>query len=128
MEGSDEPSPLVGHLGGVEPIVKPTFLRYFLSPFGRDVSEGYKEVGFIVFSRKAGNMPSIFKTLATIIAWILWIFALVMGFSAFAMGIIKGDLYSTSVTPPLTYTALFAVAGFYAILAVVIMLLRKKME
>jgi uncharacterized membrane protein len=73
-------------------------------------------------------MPPIFKALATIMAWILWIFALVMGFSAFAMGIISKDLYSTTTLPPIEYTVLFAAAGFYAILAVVIMLLRKKME
>jgi uncharacterized membrane protein len=73
-------------------------------------------------------MPLVFKTLATIMAWILWIFALVMGFSAFAMGIISKDLYSTTKLPPMEYTALFAVAGFYAILAAVIMLIRKKME
>jgi hypothetical protein len=73
-------------------------------------------------------MPPIFKALATIMAWLLWIFALVTGFSTLAIGIIAGDLFSTEVIPPMAYTALFAVAGFYAILAIVIMVLRKKME
>ena len=73
-------------------------------------------------------MPPIFKALATVMAWLLWIFALVTGFSTLAMGIISGDLFSTEVIPPMAYTALFAVAGFYGILAVVIMILRKKME
>lgn len=73
-------------------------------------------------------MPPIFKALATTSAWLLWIFAIVMGFSTLAMGIIKEDLFNTEIIPPMAYTALFAVAGFYAILAVVIMLLRKKME
>jgi len=73
-------------------------------------------------------MPPIFKALATTSAWLLWIFALVTGFSTLVLGIIAGDLFSTEVIPPMEYTALFAVAGFYAILAVVIMLLRKKME
>ena len=73
-------------------------------------------------------MPLIFKALATTSAWLLWIFALVTGFSTLVLGIIAGDLFSTEVIPPMEYTALFAVAGFYAILAVVIMLLRKKME
>jgi hypothetical protein len=73
-------------------------------------------------------MPPIFKALATIMAWILWICALVMGFSAFVMGIISGVLYSTTKAPPIVYPALFVVAGFYAIAAVVIMILRKKME
>jgi len=73
-------------------------------------------------------MPPIFKTLATIMVWLLWIFALVTGFSTLALGIIAGDLFSTDVIPPMEYTALFAVAGFYAILAAVIMLIRKKIE
>ncbi len=73
-------------------------------------------------------MPPIFKALATIMAWILWIFALVMGFSTLAMGIISGDLYNPDKAPPMAYAALFAVAGFYAISAAVVMLLRKKME
>ena len=73
-------------------------------------------------------MPPIFKALATISAWILWIFALVMGFGALVMGIIRGDLFSTAGAPPMVYPVLFAVAGFYAVSAVIIMLLRKKME
>ncbi len=73
-------------------------------------------------------MPQIFKALATIMAWILWIFALVTGFSTLIMGIISGDLYNPDKLMPMSYPATFAVAGFYAILAVVIMILRKKME
>ena len=73
-------------------------------------------------------MPSIFKALTTIMAWVLWICALVTGFSALIWGIISRDLYNTARVPPMVYPALFAVAGFYAILAVVIMLLRKRME
>jgi hypothetical protein len=72
-------------------------------------------------------MPDIFKALATIMAWILWIFALVSGLSAFAMGILSGDLYGGGEYS-MTYPATFAVAGFYALAGVVIMLLRKKME
>lgn len=73
-------------------------------------------------------MPDIFRALATIMAWILWIFALVMGLSVLAIGIIVGDLYNIGKAPPAAYAAWFAAAGFYGILAVVIMLLRKKME
>jgi hypothetical protein len=73
-------------------------------------------------------MPPIFRALATTMAWVLWVGALVTGFSTLVLGIIAGDLFSTEVIPPMAYTALFAVAGFYAILAVVVMLLRKKME
>lgn len=71
-------------------------------------------------------MPDIFKALATVTAWVLFICGMVMGFSAFATGIINGDLYGSEVTP-MAYPAIFAVAGFYAIAAVVIMILRKKM-
>jgi len=73
-------------------------------------------------------MPQYFKALATITAWILWIAALVMGFSTFIMGTIAGDLFSTTEVAPIAYDITFAVAGFYGILAVVIMILRKKME
>ena len=73
-------------------------------------------------------MPDIFKTLATITAWILWICALVMGFGSMIIGIIADDLFNPDAVMPMTYPAMFAVAGFYAILAVVIMILRKKME
>lgn len=73
-------------------------------------------------------MPQIFKALATITAWILWICGLVMGFSTMIIGIIAGELFNTEATVPLSYPILFAVAGAYAILAVVVMILRKKME
>jgi len=72
-------------------------------------------------------MPPIFKALATITAWILFICGLVMGFSTFIMGVVNGDLFGSEVVP-MGYPASFAVAGFYAIAAVVIMVLRKKME
>ena len=53
---------------------------------------------------------------------------LVVGFGTLAMAIIRGDLFSADTTPPIVYPAMFAVAGFYAIVAVVVMLLRKRME
>ena len=73
-------------------------------------------------------MPPIFKSLATIMAWVMWISALVDGFSYLGVGIATRDLYNSARTPPASYAAGFAVAGFFAIAAVVIMLLRKKME
>ena len=72
-------------------------------------------------------MPPIFKALASITAWVLFICGMVMGFSAFIMGSITGDLYGTAELS-MAYPATFAVAGFYALAAVVIMILRKKME
>ena len=73
-------------------------------------------------------MPDIFKALATIMAWILWIVALVMGFSTFAVGIVSGALFSTTQPMPMIFPVAWAVAAFYALAAVVIMILRKKME
>ncbi len=73
-------------------------------------------------------MPPIFKALATVTAWILWICSLVMGFSTLIVGIIAEDLYNPDKVLPMVYPVGFAVTGFYAILAVVIMVLRKKME
>ncbi len=72
-------------------------------------------------------MPSYFKALATITAWILFICGIVIGFSACIMGIVNGDLFGSEAVP-LAYPASFAVAAFYAIAAVVVMILRKKME
>jgi hypothetical protein len=90
------------------------------------------DISAIIIARnmheKEGDMPPIFKALTTIMAWIMWICALVCGFSYLIMGIIIRDLYNSNFTPPMEYAAGFAVAGFFAIVAVVIMLLRKKME
>ena len=72
-------------------------------------------------------MPQIFKALATILAWVLWISGLVMGFSTFAMGLINGTLYGSEPVP-MSYMASFAVSLAYVVSAVVVMVLRKKME
>jgi hypothetical protein len=72
-------------------------------------------------------MPDIFKALATVGAWVLFIAGMVMGFSSFIMGIINEDLFS-STTTPMEYDVAFAVAAFYVLAAVVVMILRKKME
>ena len=72
-------------------------------------------------------MPSYFKALATIMVWVLWLVGMVMGFSAFIVGIINEDLF-TSTPPPVIYPIVWAVALAYGIGAVVVMILRKKME
>ena len=72
-------------------------------------------------------MPPIFKTLASITAWIQWIAGLVMGFSLFIMGLIKGVLYGPEPVP-MSMWAGFAVALAYGIGAVVVMKLRKTLE
>lgn len=70
-------------------------------------------------------MPQVFKALSTIMAWVLWASALITGFSTLAMGIISRDLYNSDRVTPMVYPA-FAVAGFFATVAVVIIVLRKK--
>ena len=72
-------------------------------------------------------MPDVFKALATVGAWIMFIAGMVMGFSTFIMGIVNEDLFGSDVVP-MEYGASFAVAAFYVLAAVVIMILRKKME
>jgi ABC-type sugar transport system permease subunit len=72
-------------------------------------------------------MPPIFKALTTTMAWILWIISLVIGFGACVSGLVNGDLRSTDPLPVVYYIA-WAVALGYAIGAVGIMILRKKME
>ena len=73
-----------------------------------------------------------FKTLSAIAAWILWVCGLVMGITTLVLGIMRGHLFSvnpyevnTSFDP---YVNWFALALAYAIGAVVIMVLRKKLE
>ncbi|HEY77660.1 MAG TPA: hypothetical protein G4O09_00925 [Dehalococcoidia bacterium] len=73
-------------------------------------------------------MPPIFKALASITAWILWIAGLVMGLSTLIIGIMAGRLFTTEAEPMSYYPISFAVALAYAVSAVVVMLLRKKME
>jgi len=72
-------------------------------------------------------MPSIFKALATITAWILWISGLLMALVTLICMGIRGDLFSTDVLQ-LADAAAFALAGGFAFLAVVVMRLRQKME
>jgi hypothetical protein len=75
-----------------------------------------------------GKMPQIFKALASILVWILWISGLVMGFSTLIIGTIAGDLFNPAQPTPMAYPALFAVALAYGVGAVVVMILRQKME
>ena len=72
-------------------------------------------------------MPQIFKALTTIMAWVLWISALVMGFSVLIMGIIRGELYG-SARVPMSDWAGFAIALTFAIGSVVVMKIRKTLE
>ena len=71
-------------------------------------------------------MPPIFKALATITAWFLFISAWINALSTFLSGIITGDLYGGE--PPMQIPVFFAVALAQGVGAVVVMILRKKME
>lgn len=73
-------------------------------------------------------MPQIFKALASIMAWILWISGLVMGFSTLIIGTIAGDLFNVAQPMPMVYPAGFAVALAFGIGAVVVMKIRKDLE
>ena len=72
-------------------------------------------------------MPDIFKSLASILVWVLWIAGVVMGLSTFVAGVLSGSLYGGQETP-MVYPASFAIALAYGVGAVVVMILRKKME
>jgi len=78
------------------------------------------------------RMPQIFKALASILVWILWIAGLVMGFSSLILGIARGHLFAVNPAPITgeyeSYVSWFACALAYGIGAVVVMVLRKKME
>ena len=73
------------------------------------------------------KMPPIFKSLASIMAWGLWIIAWVMGMSTFIMGIVNGTLYGDEPAP-MVFPVFFAVSIACGVSAVVVMLLRKKMD
>jgi hypothetical protein len=88
------------------------------------------DISVIIMARniyeKEEEMPPIFKALATIMAWILWIVSLMIGFGAFVMAMVNE--HSSTAPPPVIYYIAWAVALGYAIGGVVVMLLRKKME
>ena len=73
-------------------------------------------------------MPQIFKALASIMVWILWISGLVMGFSTLIVGTIAGDLFNAAKPVPMAYPAIFAVALAFGIGALVAMKIRKGLE
>jgi len=74
-------------------------------------------------------MPDIFKALTSVLAWVLWIAGMVTGFTTLILGIIRGHLFAVS-PPPMgfEYIAWFALALVYGIGAVLVMILRQKME
>jgi len=72
-------------------------------------------------------MPPIFKALASITAWAMFILAWVIGLSTLVSGIVTGRLGGPE-PPPMVMGVFFALSIAYAIGAVVVMRLRQKME
>jgi len=72
-------------------------------------------------------MPPIFKALATVTAWILWICGLAMAIITLTCMGIRGDLASSDPLR-LADAAAFALAAGMTFLAVAVMLIRKKLE
>ena len=72
-------------------------------------------------------MPQIFKALASIMVWTMWIVAWVIGLSTLIMGIVRGDLFGQQ-PPVMSYWAGFTVSLAYGILALVAMKIRKALE
>ncbi len=72
-------------------------------------------------------MPDKFKALASVGAWVLFIFAWIIGISTFIQGIIIGELYG-SEPPSMEIWAGSAVALGFAVGSVVVMRLRQKMD
>ena len=73
-------------------------------------------------------MPQIFKALASIMVWVLWICGMVMGFSTMIVGTIAGDLFNAAKPVPMAYPAMFAVALGFGLVALVGMKIRKDLE
>ena len=72
-------------------------------------------------------MPQIFKALASILVWVLWIAGMVTGFSVLIHGIMLGVIYG-SAPAPMSVWAGFTVALAYGVGAAVVMRIRQKME
>jgi len=72
-------------------------------------------------------MPKIFRPMATVMAWALYIIAWIIGLSTAVMGIVSGALYSTTECVPMIFPVMFSVSLAFSIGAIVVMILRKKM-
>jgi hypothetical protein len=72
-------------------------------------------------------MPEKFKALASITAWVLFITSWITAIITVVSMIVAGEMFGDEA-PPMVVPAFFAVATAEAFLAVVVMILRKKME
>ena len=73
------------------------------------------------------KMPDIFKALASITAWTMFVVFWVMGLSTFIMGLVTGALYGAQPMP-MQFPVSFAVSLAFGVGAVVVMIMRKKIE
>jgi hypothetical protein len=73
-------------------------------------------------------MPNIFKALASITVWVLFIGGLITLVSVLVMTAVSGQLYSVDSPPPIQFFIGLGVATFTSALAVVCMKLRQMLE
>ena len=73
-------------------------------------------------------MPQIFKALATIRAWVLFIFGLLGIVGTFVMAVVGGKIFVPGVEPPLQFFMGEGVSGLALILSVCAMKLRQMLE
>lgn len=72
-------------------------------------------------------MPQIFKALASVAVWTLWIVAWIIGLSTLCMGVVRGTLFGAQ-SPPLSVWVGLTIAIVSMLLSVVAMKLRKTLE
>ncbi len=73
-------------------------------------------------------MPNIFKTLASIMVWILFIISLLIIVRSFVFGTISGQLFTPNVVPDMFYPIAILIAIVAGFLSVCAMVLRKKLD
>jgi len=73
-------------------------------------------------------MPDIFKALATIMVWVMFVGSLFITATSLLFGILEGELFRVGVTPSIFYPIMWALAVAMGILSVCAMKLRKMLE
>ena len=74
-------------------------------------------------------MPSVFKALASISVWFLFVLGWIVVLTALVMGIISGELFVPAAGPPPIQTFIAVALAIASItLSVVVMKLRKTLE
>ena len=91
------------------------------------MTKHYHDVYFHYTIKGGGNIPDIFKALASITAWTLFIASWVTALTTMVSSIAGGCMFGTE-PPPMVVPVFYLVALAEAVSAVVVMILRKKME